>query len=165
MRTPAIVLSAMLLLSSTAFAQDQGSGQPGWGDLFYGGKAGFMKPDGRGNDPAFNIAGVIGMPLQRYFSWEAELGFSVADGSVGTNQDWDIFAISGFGVFRTEGRVGVKAKLGLSYWDDPSDNSTSLSAGIGAGIRLGPKGMLDVEYTQINSAVDFISVGYVYNFQ
>ncbi|UCE89573.1 MAG: outer membrane beta-barrel protein [Pseudomonadota bacterium] len=165
MRKSALIVLAMMLISSAAIAQEKGTGQSGWGNLFYGGKAGFMKPDGKGNDSAFNIAGVIGMPLQRYFSWEAELGFSVSDGTVGTNNNWDIFTISGFGVFRTEGRVGVKAKLGLSYWDDPNDNTTSLSAGIGAGIRLGPKGMLDVEYTQINSAVDFISVGYVYNFQ
>ena len=38
-----------------------------------------------------------------------------------------------------------------------------LSAGIGLGFALG-RGTLDVEYTQINDAVDYISVGYILPF-
>ena len=47
----------------------------------------------------------------------------------------------------------------MAYWDDNLDHDTSLSAGIGLGFRMG-RGILDVEYTQINSYVDYITVGY-----
>lgn len=165
MRKLLITVLASALLSSAALAEDKASTGFSASSLYYGGKAGFMKPDGKNNDSAINIAGVVGAPIQRYLSWEAELGLTVNDGEVGADDDWDLFSAAGYAVFRTEGKVGVKAKMGVAYWDDPNDSDLSLSAGVGAGIRLGRKGILDVEYTQINDNVDFISVGYLYNFK
>jgi hypothetical protein len=132
--------------------------------FFYGAKGGFMKPDGDNNDPAFNIGGVIGQPIQRYFSWEGEVTFSVVDGEVGNNDNWDIVTAAGYGVFRSEGKVGFKGKVGLAYWNTDDDDDLSLSAGVGVGLRMGKSGMLDVEFTQIEDQVDFISVGYLFNF-
>jgi len=165
MRKLLIPVLASVLLSSAALAEETNSSGFSANSLFYGGKAGFMKPDGKNNDSAINIAGVVGAPIQRNLSWEAELGLTVKDGEVGADTDWDLFSVAGYAVYRTPGKVGVKAKMGVAYWDDPNDNDLSLSAGIGAGIRLGKKGILDIEYTQINDNVDFISAGYLYNFK
>jgi hypothetical protein len=52
---------------------------------------------------------------------------------------------------------------GVAYWDDNFDHDTSLSAGIGVGLRMG-RGILDVEYTQISNYVDYITVGYSLQF-
>jgi len=134
------------------------------GHMFFGIKGGFMKPDGSNNDSAGNIGAVIGKPVAQYFSWEAELNATLFDGKVGTNSNWDINNLAGYAVFRTPGHVGFKAKVGLTYWDTPSNNDVGLSAGIGAGINMGNSGMLDIEYTNISDSVDYISVGYLFNF-
>ena len=47
----------------------------------------------------------------------------------------------------------------MLFRSDDFDHDTSLSAGIGIGFRMG-RGILDVEYTQINNYVDYITVGY-----
>lgn len=158
MRKKGLVFIALLSIATTGAAAD-GAG------FYYGAKGGFMKPDGDNNDPAFNIGGVIGQPIQRYFSWEAEATFSIIDGEVGANDNWDILTLAGYGVFRTEGKVGFKGKAGLAYWNTDSDDDVSLSLGVGAGLRMGKKGMLDIEFTQIEDQVDFISVGYLFNFR
>ena len=131
---------------------------------FFGIKGGFMKPDGEDNDPAVNLGLLMGQPVSRHFSWEGEFNFSVADGEVGNNNDWDITNIAGYAVYRSGGDIGFKAKAGLTYWDTDNDSGTSLSMGIGAGFKLGQGSFLDVEYTQIDDLVDYISVGYLFSF-
>ena len=144
------------LVSNGTYAQSTGQ-------LMYGGKAGFAKPEGSSNDAGFNIAGVIGKKIQNNVYWEAELSLGIIDGEIGSNNDWNINSIAAYGVYRTDGDVHLKAKLGVAYWDDDFDDDTSLTAGIGIGIRAG-RGVIDVEYTQINSYVDYITVGYLFNF-
>ena len=151
-----MIAMVIALMSGGAHAQSTGQ-------LMFGGKAGFAKPQGSGNDSGFNIAGVIGKQIQNNVYWEAELSLGLIDGEVGSNSDWSINSIAGYGVYRTDGDVHLKAKLGVAYWDDDYDDSTSLTAGIGIGIRAG-RGVIDVEYTQINSRVDYITVGYLFNF-
>jgi hypothetical protein len=131
---------------------------------FFGVKGGLMKPDGSNTDSAGNIGVVMGQPVARYFSWEAELNATLFDGKVGTDNNWDINTLAGYAVFRSEGNIGLKAKAGLAYWDTGSNDDFSLSLGIGAGFKMGKSGMLDVEYTQIDDSVDYISVGYIFNF-
>ena len=130
--------------------------------LMFGGKGGVMKPHGSGNDAGYNIGAVLGKPIQGDISWEAELMLGVIDGEV-NDQDWSINSVAGYAVYRSSGDVHVKAKLGVSLWDDDTDNGTSLSAGIGIGFRMG-RGILDVEYTQVNSSTDYITVGYILPF-
>lgn len=152
-----------LSLVSPAFSAQPASQQS---SMFFGVKGGFMKPDGDNNDSALNIGAVIGQPVSRDFSWEAELNFSVADGEVGPDNNWDINNIAGYAVYRSPGDIGFKAKAGLTYFDTHTNNDsgTSLSMGIGAGFKMGKSGMLDVEYTQVNDHVDYISVGYLFHF-
>jgi len=133
------------------------------GHLFYGIKGGFMKPDGSSNDSAGNIGGVMGQSFTRYFSWEAEINLTVFDGKVGT-RDWDINTLGGYAVIRSGGDINFKGKAGLVYWDSTFDNDFDLSLGIGMGFKMGQSGMLDVEFTRIYENVDYISVGYIFNY-
>jgi hypothetical protein len=147
---------AMALLSAGAMAQ-------GTKGLMVGGKGGFMKPHGSGNDAGFNVGAVLGKPIEGNLSWEAELMLGIIDGEVGTNRDWNIDSVAGYAVYRSPGDVHVKAKLGVSIWDDDFDHDTNLTAGIGLGFRMG-RAILDVEYTQVNPRTDYITVGYILPF-
>jgi opacity protein-like surface antigen len=149
------IAMAMVLFSAGAMAQ-------GTQGLMFGGKAGFQKPHGSDNDAGFGIGAMLGKPIQGNLSWEAELMLGVIDGKVG-NQDWNINSVAGYAVYRTQGDVHVKAKLGVSYWDDDFGHDFNLTAGIGIGFRMG-RGILDVEYTQINPSADYITVGYIMPF-
>ena len=140
------------MLSTAAFAQVTNG-------LMFGGMAGFTKPHGSENDAGVTIGARLGKQIQGNFSWEADLNLGIIDGKIGTNQDWSINSVAGYGVYRTDGDIHLKAKLGVAYWDDDFDHDTSLSAGIGIGFRMG-RGILDVEYTQVNDYVDYITVGY-----
>ena len=131
--------------------------------LMFGGKAGFAKPHGSNNDSGFNISGVLSKQIQSNIYWEAELSLGIIDGEVGNNNNWNINSIAGYGVYRTNGNTHLKAKLGVSYWDDDFDDDFNLTAGIGLGFRVG-RGVLDVEYTQINPDTDYITVGYMIPF-
>ena len=140
------------MLPCAAMAQSTNS-------LMFGGTVGFAKPHGSDNDAAMIIGGRLGQKIQGNFSWEADLNLGIIDGEIGAKRDWSINSVAGYGVYRTDGDVHLKAKLGVAYWDDDFDHDTSLSAGIGIGMRIG-RGILDVEYTQINDYVDYITVGY-----
>jgi hypothetical protein len=144
------LLAAMF--SCTAMAQSKDG-------LMFGGTAGFAKPHGSDNDSATIIGGRLGKQIQGNVSWEADLNLTLIDGKLNGNNDWNITSVAGYAVYRTDGDIHLKAKLGVAYWDDDNDHDTSLSAGIGLGIRMG-RGVLDVEYTQINNYVDYITVGY-----
>lgn len=162
-RAMLIGISALALMTP-GFAAQPASKSSDQSYTFFGVKGGFMKPDGEDNDPAVNLGLLMGQPVSRNFSWEGELNFSIADGEVGANTNWDISNIAGYAVYRSGGDIGFKAKAGLTYWDTDNDSGTSLSMGIGAGFKLGKGNILDVEYTQINDRVDYISVGYLFSF-
>jgi hypothetical protein len=148
--------AAAAMISSGAFAQ---ATEP----LLFGGKAGFQKPHGSDNDEGFGIGAVLGKRIQGDIYWEAELTLNVIDGERGNNRDWEIDSIAAYAVYRSPGDIHVKAKMGVSYWDEPNDDDINLTAGIGIGFKLG-RGILDVEYTQINPRTDYITVGYILPF-
>jgi outer membrane immunogenic protein len=141
------------LAAPLAMAQDMKQG------LSFGGTVGTMKPHGSDNDTGLTIGGRLGKELQDGFSAEADLNLTFSDGELGSNQDYNINSIAAYGVWRSQGDVHFKGKVGVSYWDDDLDNDFSLAAGVGIGIRMG-SGVMDIEYTQINDYVDYITVGY-----
>jgi outer membrane immunogenic protein len=145
------------LMASNAVMVSNASAE-GNDPLFFGGTAGFMKPHGSDNDSGMNIGARLGRKIQGNFSWEADLNLGIHDGQL-NNRDWSVNSVAGYGVYRTDGDVHFKAKLGVAYWDDDLDNDFNLSAGVGIGIRMG-RGVLDVEYTQINNYTDYVTVGY-----
>lgn len=149
-----IFLSAFVFASLAGVAHAQ-QNQP----LMFGGSVGIMKPHGSNNDNGFNIGGRISRNLQDNIYWEAEVSLGISDGELGVKRDWSVNSLAGYGVYRSDGPIHLKAKLGVALWDDDFDSDTSLSAGIGIGFRLGA-GVLDVEYTQINSYIDYVTVGY-----
>ena len=151
----AVALMAAMF-SSAAMAQSTKG-------LMFGGGAGFFKPHGSGSDSGVTIGGRLGQQIQGNVSWEADLNLGLSDGKLGTDNNYSINSVAGYGVYRTDGDVHLKAKLGVAYWDDDLDHDTSLSAGIGLGFRMG-RGILDVEYTQINSYVDYVTVSYTLPF-
>lgn len=153
-----IMTFAMIMALFSAGAMAQGTQ-----GLMFGGKAGFQKPNGSDNDAGFGVGAILGKPIQGNLSWEAELMLGIVDGEVGSNRDWSINSIAGYAVYRSQGDIHVKAKLGVSLWDDDFDDDTNLSAGIGLGFRMG-RGILDVEYTQISPYTDYITVGYILPF-
>ena len=144
------------ILSSAAMAQSTNG-------LMFGGTAGSTKPHGSDNASGMTIGGRLGQQIQGNFSWEADLNLGIVNGEIGANKDWNINSVAAYGVYRTDGDIHLKAKLGVAYWDDDFDHDTSLSAGIGIGFRIG-RGVLDVEYTQINNYVDYFTVGYTLPF-
>jgi opacity protein-like surface antigen len=143
---------AVAMLSTAAMAQSTNG-------LMFGGTVGFVKPHGSDSDSGTTIGGRLSQQIQGNVSWEADLNLGVTDGAIGTNRDYSINSGAAYGVYRTDGDIHLKAKLGVAYWNDDLDHDTSLSAGIGIGFRMG-RGVLDVEYTQINSYVDYVTVGY-----
>lgn len=155
----ASVISLSLIIPG--FAAEPAKSQ---GHTFFGVKGGFMLPDGNNTHSAGNIGAVMGQTFARYFSWEAELSLTAFDGEAFGSNNWDINTLAGYGVFRSEGNIGFKGKAGLVYWDSTYNDDLDLSLGIGVGFKMGQSGMLDVEFTRINSNVDYISVGYLFNF-
>ena len=154
MKTSIIALGlASALAAPLALAQDLKQG------LSFGGTAGIMKPHGSDNENGLTIGGRLGKELQNGFSAEADLNLGIVDGELGSNRDYSINSIAAYGVWRSQGDVHFKAKVGVSYWDDDLDNDFNLAGGVGIGIRMGV-GVIDVEYTQINDYVDYVTVGY-----
>ena len=150
------ILMAFGLISAMLSCQAMAQSTKG---LMFGGTVGFAKPHGSDNDSGTIIGGRLSQQIQGNVSWEADLNLGVTDGTIGAKHDWSINSAAAYGVYRTDGDIHLKAKLGVAYWDDNFDHDTSLSAGVGIGFRMG-RGILDVEYTQINSYVDYITVGY-----
>jgi hypothetical protein len=156
MRNIAIALGMIGALAATqAAAQDNRMTQC----LSFGGTVGFFKPHGSDNESGMTIGGRLAKQFENSFSAEADLNLGVVDGELGTNHDYNINSLAAYGVWRSSGDIHFKGKLGVSYWDDDLDNDFSLAAGAGVGFRMGG-GVLDVEYTQINDYVDYITVGY-----
>lgn len=144
------------MLSPTAMAQ-------GTEPLMFGGNAGLMKPHGSDNDSGLTVGGRLGKKIQGNFSWEADLNLGIIDGEVGRSRDWSVNSVAAYGVYRTEGDVHFKAKGGVAYWDDDFDDDINLAMGVGIGFRV-DRGVLDLEYTQINDYTDYITVGYTLPF-
>ena len=78
-----------------------------------------------------------------------------------------------YGVFRTPGEFYFKGKAGVLYEDvevdiptlfSESEDDTGFSAGIGGGWRLNDSGSLEVEFTLIESDLNYLSLGYNIHF-
>lgn len=142
---------------------------------YVGGKIGLMKPDGGGADDAVNVGVLLGLELHEIpagsVAIEGELTTTVISGDIGSNGEWDVTTLAGYGVFRTAGTAFFKGKLGLVYWDADvdglgggSDDDIDLSFGIGGGYKVSDKASLELEYTIIESDLDFLSVGFTMSF-
>jgi len=153
------------------------------GKIYVGAAVGFMDYNDSGYDPGIN-AGFYGgyNLLGRDSHWNAELagGSLAAEAQITLTAskgdapagEWDVNTVALYAAYRhpfTSMFYG-KAKLGLAQTDfeaknvaGASDKQTGLSAGIGAGFKVGP-GAIEIEVTNHNSDFLFISGGFHINF-
>jgi len=176
-RTLAIALGMVAALAAGTTAQAAGK-------IYLGGVLGLVDYDAPGFDRAYNL-GVYGgyNLLGRDSHWNADLKggtlaaegqvtLSVAKGDAGLAGDWDMTSFAVYAAYRhafTDYFYG-KAKLGVVNYDISTDlpsiysgRETGLSAGIGAGFKVGP-GNIEVEITNHNSDIFFVSGGFHISF-
>ena len=170
-RTAALALIVGL---GSVWAVNAQAANTGLGKLYFGVKGGMMMNDISGFGDAINIGGVVGAPVnhlpQGTISVEGELTTTLSKGDVnyfGYNGNWDITTLAGYGVFRTNGPMYLKAKAGYLFEDvgvsiggiPASGSDSGLSFGVGGGMRLAGGQSVEIEYTIIESDVNFLSVG------
>jgi hypothetical protein len=154
---------------------------------YFGVKAGLMMPDASGFDDAFNIGGVVGVPVTELMragsgiagtlSVEGELTLTLIEGDVNVSVppfgnfsgDWDVWTLGGFGVYRSpaSNNLYFKGKLGLVHSDvdvsvagaSGSGSDTELALGLGLGYKLSGRSNLEFELTLLDD-IDFLSVAY-----
>ncbi len=106
---------------------------------------------------------------------EGEYTDTVSEGDAtfgGIHGEWEIETYAIYGVFRTRGTLFFKGKIGYLHEDVSSTvggfgatgSDSGLSLGIGAGLRIGHHGSIELEYTIIEEDVDYLSVGLNYYF-
>lgn len=179
MKIKSLTLAVALAAGLTAGGAAQAAGK-----IYIGGVVGMVDYDAPGFDRAIN-AGVYGgyNLLGRDSHWNADLKggtlaaegqvtLSVAKGDGGPAGDWDMTSVAVYAAYRHAftDYFYLKGKLGLVNYkidtDLPSvydDKQTALSAGIGAGWKVGP-GNIEVEVTTHESDVLFVSGGFHISF-
>ena len=163
-----VVVVFLALLGANVQAADS--------SVYVGAKFGQMMVDESGFDDATNIGILVGYDLVPNISLEGELTTSVSDADVdffGISGDWNVMTLALYGVFRTPGEFYFKGKAGVLYEDvevdiptlfSESEDDTGFSAGIGGGWRLNDSGSLEVEFTLIESDLNYLSLGYNIHF-
>lgn len=174
-RLRATALTLMISLGALWTANAQAANNNILDHLYYGAKVGLMMPDIPGWGDAVNIGGVVGAPVthlaQGSISVEGELTTSVIKGDAnyfGFTGHWGITTLAGYGVFRTDGPMYFKAKAGYLFEDvnvsiggaTGYGSDSGVTFGVGGGMRLSGGHTLEIEYTIIDSDVNFLSLGY-----
>ncbi len=179
MKTKSLITALALVAGLAATGAAQAAGK-----IYIGGVVGMVDYDAPGFDRAIN-AGVYGgyNLLGRNSHWNADLKggtlaaegqvtLTVAKGDAGAAGDWDMTSLALYAAYRhaLTDYFYLKAKLGVVNYeidtDLPSiysDKQTGLSAGVGAGWKIGP-GHVEVEVTTHDSDVLFVSGGFHINF-
>ena len=97
---------------------------------------GFMD-GGRGvTDDAINLGFNAGYQVNRYFAPELELTRTLVDGETSGGNDWDVDTLSIFAAFRTDTKIKLKAKIGVSDIDTGSSSDTEWGWTAGGGIDI-----------------------------
>ena len=110
-------------------------------------------------DDAINAAFDIGYQNNRYLSTEVEYTTTFINGETGSGNDWNVDALSVFASFRTNTKIKLKAKIGLT---SISNNSgLEISTGLGVGFWAAG-GLMEIEYTKLGDDLNFFSIGVNY---
>jgi len=179
MKTKKLACALVLATGLAAAGAAQAAGK-----IYLGAVAGVVDYDAPGFDRAIN-AGVYGgyNLLGRDSHWNADLKggtlaaegqvtLSVVKGDAGAAGDWDMTSVAVYAAYRHAftDYFYLKAKLGVANYENDtdlpslySDKQTALSAGIGAGFKVGP-GNIEVEVTTHESDVLFVSGGFHLSF-
>jgi opacity protein-like surface antigen len=152
MRNFAKGLAALALVcSSTAFAEGG----------YVGGVAGLMTIDRAHVDDPFNLGIRAGYTLPSGWGFEGEYTNSVISGEAdifGGDVDVDIQTLAAYGTYRSYGNIYFKGRAGVLHEDiDHFGSDTGISLGGGVGFNFGPNTNIELEYTMIESDVNFWS--------
>ena len=158
-----VALGASLLANSAHAARDS---------LYFGVKAGKMSI----SEPSFSSPTNAGLNIGYAFSSQPNLAVefeytvTYIDGEFG-RQHWDISTSAFYGVYRSSGDIYFKGKLGYLHeainamgYFNALDDESGISYGIGVGTHVGESSSIELEFTSIETRVDFLSIGYLYHF-
>ena len=170
--TAIIVLAAIAapVFSETSTASDTSESS----HTYIGLKGGPMSV----NSDAFNDDGVMLGILFGYdvpdngFAFEGEFNTTVSKASsdIAGYGDLGVTTLAGYGVYRTSGRVYLKAKLGLLYEYltssvsgiidiDVDQPGLAISIGVGGGWRVTDRLSAEIEFTSIEADIGYASLG------
>ncbi|AWF82760.1 hypothetical protein BTJ40_19150 [Microbulbifer sp. A4B17] len=158
----AMAVATALLCSATVQAQG----------AYVGGVFGVMDVDAAGDSP-FNAGVRAGYTWGSGWGFEAEVTDSVIEGEYDLywyDYNYSLTTQAVYATYRTQGDIYLKGRIGylheeLEVDDWGSDYSDSgASAGFGAGFKLTDKAALELDYTFIESDVDYWSGSVVYKF-
>jgi len=136
---------------------------------FAGIKAGSMNVDSPDFSNATNIGVVVGYNFSKNLAVEGELTTSSSDGTLEDSYNYSIDTYALYAAGRWGDKAYFKVKGGFLNEKIKSDygfaeSDSGFSAGIGGGYRFSDKASLELEYTKIETDVDFISLGFNYAF-
>lgn len=159
------------LVAAPAYAQGTRPANP----LYFGVKAASIDADAPGFDNATNLGAFVG-----YKIWEDANGAVFAEGEYtrtlsegdAPGGDWDIETLAAYVGYRSAGPWFFKGKAGFGWWDlgvdgpsSPAEaDETDFTFGVGGGFRLNERSGLELEYTQIESDITAISLGFFTRF-
>jgi len=152
MRKLVLVLFIALSLIGQANAKDKKRNSP----FYMAQKIGLMDGGQGISDDAINAAFGIGYRNNRYLSTEVEYTTTFIDGETASGNDWNVDALSVFAALRTNTRVKLKGKVGVSSIGD--DSGLEFSAGLGVSFWAAG-GLTEIEYTKLGNDLNFFSIG------
>lgn len=152
MKKIVLVLLVTLTVIGQANAKDYKRNSP----FYMAVKMGIMDGGQGIKDDAINAAFDIGYQNNRYLSTEVEYTTTFINGETSGGNDWDVDALSVFAAFRTNTKVKLKGKVGVSSISNES--GLDFSAGLGISFWAAG-GLTEIEYTKIGDNIKFFSVG------
>jgi len=133
--------------------------------LTFGAKTGPMRIDSNLIDEDPTNAGVtVGTELGIVLGdlgVEGEFTTTMKDGSTVFDTDVDIDTMGLYATYRSPGFLYIKARMGFVHWESGDESDTTNSMGFGIGFSLGIV-QLELEYTEIDEDINFISLGVVF---
>ncbi|MCO1333604.1 porin family protein [Microbulbifer sp. OS29] len=164
MRFKSKALAAAAALLCSAFVQAEGA--------YVGGVFGVMNVDDAGDSP-LNAGVRAGYAWGSGWGIEAEFTDSVVEGEYDVywyNLEYSLATQAVYATYRSEGDIYLKGRLGYLHeelevdgWGEEYTDS-GISAGIGAGFKLTDKAVFELDYTLIETDVDYWSGSVVFNF-
>lgn len=144
--------------------------------LYLGVKGGEMNiSDGIPFNDATSVGILLGTNVQDSgLAIEGELTTTVsaAEHKTISGSELDIYTLAFYGVYRSAGSFYIKGKAGLIYeylnissFIFPLEGEDiGISLGVGGGFRISNSVNLELEYTLIESDIDYISLGMTFKF-
>lgn len=169
--TSTLLFSAVISLASIPAFADSPSTDSNEG-FYLGAKLGNMYIDQQNFDDPTSKGFLIGydfggfaVELERNTA-EADWDFDTGFGSVSGQLDIDTTAL--YGVYRSEGTVYFKGKVGvinedIEDEDGESESDTGLTAGVGLGVRAGHLSF-EGEFTILETDINLLSLGVNFTF-